>query len=64
MTDKPITRLHAIAGGGSAVDISREMCDAVKEAIYRYDGRATVSMAIGVLEIAKFEIMHDAAEEY
>lgn len=53
--------LHLIKTDGvPAEGVSAEMCERLKEVIYSYDGRVPLSLAIGVLEIAKREILEEA----
>lgn len=49
-----------ITGDGKRdVDIASEMVERVKDVIYEYSERTNIITAIGVLEIAKAEILAD-----
>lgn len=55
-----VTDLKVFTGGGQSVQAaSGELCDRVKSLVYEYVGRLPVSAAIGVLEIAKLEILEE-----
>lgn len=50
--------LRVFTGGGQRdVDVSAEMCEAIKAVVYAYSGRVPLATAVGVLEIAKREIL-------
>ncbi len=55
-----VTELKVFTGGGQSVQAaSGELCDRVKALVYEYAGRLPASAAIGVLEIAKLEILEE-----
>ena len=50
--------LRVFTGGGKRdTDLADDMCKAVKAAVYEFSGRVPLATAIGVLEIAKQEIL-------
>ena len=56
--------LQAFEGGGnSAIDDMNELLKAVKLAVYNYSGRMPIATALGVLEIAKAEILESSMED-
>lgn len=52
--------LKPIDGSGRALDRSEELCDAIKEVCYQVGNGMPLSTVIGVLEIAKAEILQEA----
>ena len=57
----PMVNLHVFTGDGKRdTDLSDAMCRAVKAAVYEFSGRVPLATAIGVLEIAKQEILNAA----
>lgn len=50
----------AITGGKSHFDLAEEMCNKIKEVVYTYSDRVPLALAVGVIEIAKMEIMEEA----
>ncbi|MDC0657063.1 hypothetical protein N6L27_03540 [Leisingera sp. SS27] len=55
--------LRVYFGGQRPADVAEEMCDAIKAVIYSYEDRAPLALAVGVLEIAKAEILLEAVPE-
>lgn len=52
--------LKVFTGGGLGVkEASGELCERIKALVYEYAGILPVSAAIGVLEIAKAEILRE-----
>mgnify|MGYP000380334637 CR=1 FL=1 len=51
--------IKAFTGGQRNEDSADELCKAVKSAVYHFSDRIPLALAIGVLEIAKQEIMED-----
>lgn len=45
--------------GKSANQDALELCEAIKDAVYQYDGKMPLCTVIGVLEVAKLEIIED-----
>ena len=54
-----VTEFRKIEGAGTGVDRATEICEAVKEVCYRLGEGAPVSLIIGALEIAKYDILKD-----
>lgn len=51
--------LRAFIGSGKRdTEVADDMCRAVKAAVYEFSGRIPLATAIGVLEIAKQEILN------
>jgi hypothetical protein len=48
--------------GKRNTDLADEMCEAIKSAVYDFSGRVPLATAIGVLEIAKQEILDSSKE--
>ena len=56
-----MTQLFTIVSTGQPMqDLSEEMADRIKDVIYDYAGRVPLTLAMGVMEVVKFEIMRDA----
>tara|TARA_R110000744_G_scaffold319880_1_gene426130 strand:+ start:1079 stop:1294 length:216 start_codon:yes stop_codon:yes gene_type:complete len=55
--DKARDTLKVFTGGKRGTDLADEMCRAVKAAVYEFSGHMPLATAIGVLEIAKKEIL-------
>ena len=55
-----MTGFRAIEGGKPAQDHADDMCRAVKVAVYQFAGKVPLSTAVGVLEIAKREILDES----
>lgn len=45
--------------GKTQRELASEMCDRIKAIVYEYSDQVPVALAIGVLEIAKFEIVEE-----
>ena len=45
--------------GKRDIDVADEMCRAIKAAVYQFKDRVPLATAIGVLEIAKREILEE-----
>lgn len=54
--------LKLVATGQPMQDLSAEMADRIKDVIYDYAERVPLVVAIGALEVVKYEIMRDAEE--
>jgi hypothetical protein len=54
--------IKAFTGGQRSTDAADEMCAAIKGVVYEFSGRVPLALAIGVLEIAKREILVEAEE--
>ena len=54
-------KVHVIEGSGSSAALTEELVEAIKELIYdrAADKGVALSIAIGVLEIAKLELFQD-----
>lgn len=48
-----------IAGSGTPAEQSEELADKLKALVYAYEGKLSLSAAIGVLEIVKYEIIQE-----
>jgi hypothetical protein len=57
-----VTEFRKIEGKGTGVDRAAEICEAIKETCYRLGDGAPVSLIIGALEIAKYDILKDHEE--
>ena len=58
-----MTELFKIVSTGQPMhDLSAEMADRIKDVIYDYAERVPLVVAIGALEVVKYEIMRDAEE--
>ena len=56
-----MAELKAFTGGGQRpTEAADEMCTAVKRAVYQFADRVPLALAIGVLEIAKHEILRES----
>ena len=51
-----------VSAGQPMHDLSAEMADRIKDVIYDYAERVPLTLAMGVMEVVKFEIMRDAEE--
>ena len=51
-----------VSAGQPMHDLSAEMADRIKDVIYDYAERVPLVVAIGALEVVKYEIMRDAEE--
>ena len=49
-------RFEKIEGGKTAKDHIEEMSNEIKEVVYKHADRVSLALAIGVIEIVKFEI--------
>lgn len=47
-------------GGKPAQDHAADMCEAIKATVYQFAGKVPLATAIGVLEIAKREIIDES----
>ncbi len=56
--------LEIAAQGKRATDVSEELRDQIKAAIYSFSGQMPLATAIGVLEIVKKEILEESANEH
>jgi hypothetical protein len=45
--------------GKTQRELASEMCDRIKSIVYEYSDLVPVALAVGVLEIAKVEILDD-----
>lgn len=55
-----MTKFEVIKNTGkSQRELAGDMCDRIKELVYEYSELVPVALAIGVLEIAKMEILKD-----
>lgn len=59
MGDVSVIKLTAVEGRGTGVDRAMELVEAIKEACYSLGEGAPVSLIIGALEIAKYDILKD-----
>jgi hypothetical protein len=58
--EEKLARLKVYSGSGQSVQAaSGELCDRIKALIYEYEGRLPLAAGIGVLEIAKLEIIEE-----
>lgn len=57
-----VAKLVAVQGGGSGVDRSQAITEAIKQACYDHGDGAPISLVIGCLEIAKMELLDEAKE--
>lgn len=57
---KATTRLFVATTSKPHTELAEEMCEKLKAVIYEYADRIPFALAIGVIEIAKMEIMEDA----
>jgi hypothetical protein len=55
MTDKVVF----IGGGTPAHEVAGELAERIKALVYEYGGRMPLATAVGVLEIAKMEILQE-----
>lgn len=46
--------------GNSHEELAAELCDRLKSVVYEYSDRIPLTLAIGVIEIAKMEILEEA----
>lgn len=56
MSDEKPVKLFSTTGKPSH-EMSMDLAQKIKDAIYEYDGLMTLPAAIGVLEIVKFELL-------
>jgi len=52
-----MAELIVFEGGTPAQEVASEMCEAIKKVVFAYADRIPLALAIGVLEIAKIEIL-------
>ena len=58
-----MTQVFKIVSTGQAIhDLSNEIAERIKDVIYDYAGRVPLTVAIGAIEVVKFEIIRDAEE--
>ena len=55
---KTMFKIHP-GNGKRDIDVADEMCRAIKAAVYQFKDRVPLATAIGVLEIAKREILEE-----
>lgn len=56
-----MTNLRVFAGNKQRdTELANNMCNAVKAAVYEFSDRVPLATAIGVLEIAKHELLNEA----
>lgn len=53
--------IRFVTTGQPATATAAEMCEAIKAAVYAYADRVPLALAIGVIEIAKAEIMAEVS---
>lgn len=55
-----LLKLFTATTSKSQFDLAEEMCNKIKEVVYTYSDRVPLALAIGVIEIAKMEVMEEA----
>ena len=58
-----MSEVTVFQGGQRPTEAADEMCEAVKAAVYQFADRVPLALAIGVLEIAKFDILDEAKDK-
>lgn len=53
-------KLFTATTSKSQFDLAAELCEKIKVAVYEYSDRIPLALAIGVIEIAKMEVMEEA----
>ena len=60
-----MSSIRVISGDGRRQqDVAGDLCEAIKELVYSFarDREIPTAMAVGVLEIAKYEILRDEGD--
>lgn len=55
-----VRQIKVFEGGQRPTEAADEMCQRLKEVVYDYSDRIPLALAIGVLEIAKREILDES----
>jgi hypothetical protein len=48
----------------SQIDVSHDLMDDLREVIFKYEGKTTAPLVVGVLESLKYEVLFNSVEHY